>query len=75
MRAKDGPAKPSRFEVILPIPPYINNFVSQSIFEKLVNLPNTIVSSLTDIFTTQPQDEQSKTSNALRKKRITYTFT
>jgi hypothetical protein len=64
MRAKDGPAKPSRFEVILPIPPYINNFVSQSIFEKLVNLPNTIVSSLTDIFATQPQDEQSKTSNA-----------
>lgn len=64
MRAKDGPAKPSRFEVILPIPPYINNFVSQSIFEKLVNLPNTIVSSLTDIFATQPQDDQSKTSNA-----------
>ena len=64
MRAKDGPAKPSRFEVILPIPPYINQFVSSSFLERLINLPNTIVTDITDIFGTQPKDEQSRSSNA-----------
>ena len=33
MRSKDGPAKPSRFEVILPIPAYINQFVPNNIIE------------------------------------------
>jgi hypothetical protein len=64
MRAKDGPAKPSRFEVILPIPSYINQFVSQSFLEQLINLPNTIVTDITDIFGKQPKDEQSRSSNS-----------
>jgi hypothetical protein len=64
MRAKDGPAKPSRFEVILPIPTYINQFVGQSFFEQLINLPNTIITDITDVFGTQPKDEQSKSSNS-----------
>lgn len=64
IKAKEGLAKPSRFKVILPIPPYINNFIGQSIFEKLLNLPNTIVADITDIFSSSNQDEQSKTSNA-----------
>jgi hypothetical protein len=64
IKAKEGLAKTSRFQVILPIPPYINNFIGQNIFEKLLNLPNTIVADVTDIFTRTPQDEQSATSNA-----------
>ena len=64
MKAKDGPAKPSRFEVILPIPQYISNFVGSSILESLVNLPNSIIASITDITNTNPTEEQSKTSNA-----------
>ena len=64
MQAKDGPAKPSRFEVILPIPQYISNFVGSSILESLVNLPNSIIASITDITNTNPTEEQSKTSNA-----------
>jgi hypothetical protein len=64
MRAKDGPAKPSRFEVILPIPTYINQFVSNSFLEQLINLPNTIVTDITDIFGTKPADEQSRSSNS-----------
>ena len=64
MQAKDGPAKPSRFEVILPIPQYISNFVGSSILESLVNLPNSIIASVTDITNTNPTEEQSKTSNA-----------
>lgn len=64
IKAKEGLAKPNRFKVILPIPPYINNFIGQSIFEKILNLPNTIVADITDIFSFSPQDEQSRTSNA-----------
>ena len=40
VRAKDGLAKPSRFEVILPIPAYINSFVGSSILEKILNFKN-----------------------------------
>ena len=63
MKAHDGPAKPSRFEVILPIPSYINSFVGNSILEQLINLPNNIVSSITDIFSA-PQDPATRTTNA-----------
>ena len=63
IKAHDGPAKPSRFEVILPIPGYINSFVGNSILEQLVNLPNNLISSVTDIFQA-PQDEQTRTTNA-----------
>ena len=63
IKAHDGPAKPSRFEVILPIPNYINSFVGNSILEQLINLPNNIVSSVTDIFSA-PQDPASRTTNA-----------
>lgn len=64
IKSKEGLAKPSRFKVILPIPTYINNFIGQSIFEKILNLPNSIVADVTDIFSSTPQDEQSRTSNA-----------
>ena len=63
MKAHDGPAKPSRFEVIIPIPGYINSFVGNSILEQLINLPNNIVSSVTDIFSA-PQDPATRTTNA-----------
>ena len=63
IKAHDGPAKPSRFEVILPIPSYINSFVGNSVLEQLINLPNNIVSSVTDIFSA-PQDPATRTTNA-----------
>jgi hypothetical protein len=37
MRSKDGPAKPSRFEVVIPLPPYIAKFVSSTALEALFN--------------------------------------
>lgn len=68
IRAKDGLARPNRFEVILPIPTYINNFIGNSVFEQLFNLPNTIFNNVTEVlggvFGNQPTDPQSKTSNA-----------
>jgi hypothetical protein len=68
IKAKDGLARPARFEVVLPIPTYINRFVSQSLIEKIINLPNNLVGSIADSINealgNSPSNEQSKTSNA-----------
>lgn len=49
MRSKGGPAKPSRFEVILPIPQYVGNHIGNSILEKILNFPNSIFSDVSDL--------------------------
>jgi hypothetical protein len=66
VKAKDGLAKPCRYEVILPIPTYINNFIESSFLEKLLNFPNSILTDITqDIngLINGNTDEQSKTSS------------
>ncbi len=66
IKAKDGLARPAKFEVILPIPPYINQFISNSILEQLFNLPNVLIADITDavnnVIGNKP-DEGSRTSN------------
>jgi hypothetical protein len=68
IKAKDGLAKPSRFQVILPIPTYIANFISNGLLEQLLNLPNVIVADVTNLVNNalgnSAKEEQSKTSNA-----------
>jgi hypothetical protein len=68
IRGKDGLAKPSRFEVILPIPPYINSFIGNSILEKILNFPNSVFSDVSDAINSalgkESPDGYSKTSNA-----------
>jgi hypothetical protein len=69
VRAKDGLAKPSRFEVVLPIPPYIGSMVGNSIIEKILNLPNSVFSDVSDAIGSAfgrqgQQDEYSRTSNS-----------
>jgi len=69
VRAKDGLAKPSRFEVVLPIPSYINSFIGNSILEKILNFPNSIFSDVSTAINSAfgrqgTQDEQSRTSNS-----------
>jgi hypothetical protein len=68
IKAKDGLARPNRFQVILPIPTYINSFIEQGVLEQLINLPNTLVTDITSAITnalgSNPDDPQSKTSNA-----------
>ena len=69
VRAKDGLAKPSRFEVILPIPPYINQFVGNSIIEKILNFPNSVFTDVSDAIgaafgRTGGSDEQSTSANS-----------
>ena len=49
MQGKDGPARPSRFEVILPIPPYINQSVGNSVIEKILNFPNSVFGDISDV--------------------------
>ena len=64
VRAKDGLAKPARFEVILPIPAYVGSFIQSSIFEKILNLPNSIVTDITDAITSAVGGTQSDGANA-----------
>jgi hypothetical protein len=69
VRAKDGLAKPSRYEVILPIPPYINTFVGNSVIEKILNFPNSVFSDVSSAISSAfgrqgDQDEYSRTSNS-----------
>jgi len=47
IKAKEGLARPNRFQVILPIPQYISQFVESSLIETLLNLPNSIFSDIT----------------------------
>ncbi len=48
INAKEGLARPARFEVVLPIPGYIAQFVQNSLIERILNLPNSIMSDITD---------------------------
>ena len=70
IKAKDGLAKPCRFEVILPIPKYVNDYIESSIIEKIMNAPNAFFTDITDGINSlfgkeaSTQDIQSRTSNA-----------
>ena len=61
IKAKEGLARPSRFQVILPIPSYVNSFISTSILEQLLNLPNSVFSDVTT--RVLGQSEQQVSSN------------
>ena len=49
LNTKDGPAKSCRFQVIIPIPEYVNGFINQSVIEQIVNFPGTIVSDISNM--------------------------
>jgi len=75
IRSKDGLAKPCRYEVILPIPPYINSFIGNSIFEKILNFPNSIFSDVSDAINSAfgksgSKDEYSKSSNSSMSRNL-----
>ena len=67
IRSKDGLARPNRFKMILPIPSYINNFIDVNSLESLLNLPNSLVTDVTDWInsaTGKTPEGLSKSSNA-----------
>lgn len=75
IRSKDGLAKTCRYEVVLPIPPYINEFIGNSIFEKILNFPNSVFSDVSDAINSAfgrggQQDEYSKTSNSSMSRNL-----
>ena len=76
IRSKDGLAKTCRYEVILPIPPYINEFIGNSILEKILNFPNSIFSEVSDAINsafgrnTGNGDEYSKSSNSSMSRNL-----
>ena len=75
IRSKDGLAKTCRYEVVLPIPPYINSFIGNSIFEKILNFPNSIFSDVSDAINSAfgrggGGDEYSKTSNSSMSRNL-----
>lgn len=47
IKAKDGLARPNRFQVVLPIPKYISQFVGNGLLEQILNLPNSVFSDVT----------------------------
>jgi len=46
IKAKGGPAKPSRFQVIIPIPQLLSYRLKENIVSNILNAPNEIVGSL-----------------------------
>lgn len=48
IKGKGGPAKSNRFEVILPIPPALSGTVSNSLIEKILNLPQSAFGDISD---------------------------
>jgi hypothetical protein len=63
INVKDGLARPNRFEIILPIPAYVNEYISNSFIEQLINLPNTLVSDITQIVRGQSDNPQQRSDN------------
>jgi hypothetical protein len=65
VKAKSGLARPNRYEIILPIPAYVNSFIGQSLLEQIVNFPNSIYADVTNAVTSLlgSTDENTKTSN------------
>jgi len=64
INSKDGLAKPSRFQVILPIPQYVNSFIEQSFIEQLINLPGNLISDVSSYLRGRnDSDIQSNSTN------------
>jgi len=72
INSKGGLARSSLYAVVIPIPTYINNFVTFTITDAIENFGNSLVNSFVDPITSfvnqalgrGPIDEQSRTSNA-----------
>jgi hypothetical protein len=63
LNSKDGLSKPSRFEVVLPNPQYINSFVRNSALEELLNIGNTVLADVTDLLSGEASNSQSRSDN------------
>lgn len=60
INGKGGPARSNRFEVILPIPPYIGQSIGNSFLEKVLNFPNSIFSDVSDAINSRIGSESDR---------------
>lgn len=63
INTKNGLAKPCRFNVILPIPRYINSFISVTELEQTVQAQGSQTLDISNILNGESSDEQSRSSN------------
>ena len=64
IKAKDGLARPCRYEVIIPIPAYIGINVGNSFLEKVLNFPNSIFSDVSDVINSSIGSKNEQTRSA-----------
>lgn len=80
INSKGGLSRSSLFAVVIPIPTYINNFVTYTITDAIENFGNNLVNSFVDPITSfvnqtlgrGPIDEQSRTSNANTMRELAF---
>ena len=60
INGKGGPARSNRFEVILPIPPYIGQSIGNSFLEKVLNFPNSVFSDVSDAINSRIGSESDR---------------
>jgi hypothetical protein len=64
VKAKAGLARPNRFEVVLPIPTYVGNFVSTSVLDQIINLPNSIFTTISEAFNRGIENDPQSVSSS-----------
>lgn len=80
MKGLGGPARSSLFAVVIPIPTYINNYVTYDVTNALENLRNELVNSFVDPITSfinqslgrGPITEQDRTSNVDLSRQLAF---
>lgn len=70
LQKHDGPAKTNRFQVILPIPSYIGNFISMSALQQILDISGTI-QDLTEEFINGLFNNQQSSDKAYSDPQIT----
>jgi hypothetical protein len=75
VKAKDGLARPNRFETIVPIPKYVGDFVGNSILEQIANLPNVLFTDvqtgINNLLGNKKGDPQSISANPTMSRYLT----
>ena len=80
MKGLGGPAKSSLFAVVIPIPTYINNYVTYKVTDAITNFRNDLVNSFIDPITSfineslgrGPISEEQRTSNVTLSRQLAF---
>ena len=64
IKGKGGPAKSNRFEVVIPIPGALSGTVSNSLIEKILNLPQSAFGDISDAINSAIGIDEGKQKSA-----------